>query len=163
MTDHVTEDDHRWLRQSFDLARQARENGDRPFGALIVTADGRPLFEGMNNVYTAKDPTGHAELNILRGIGNHLTPEELVGATIYASGEPCTMCSAAIVWSGIGRVVYGLSIPRQQREFDNAPTRTRISVRCAEVVGASNKPIPVIGPVLEDEIVAVWKANPPPK
>ena len=163
MHETVTEQDHRWLRQSFELARQARLNGDRPFGAVIVTADGRPVFEGMNNVYSTQDPTGHAELNILRGIGKHMAPDELAGATIYASGEPCTMCSAAIVWSGIGRIVYGLSIPRQQKEFDNAPTRTRLSIRCAEVVGASNKPVPVIGPVLEDEIVAIWKANPPPK
>ena len=163
MHDTVTEQDHHWLRKSFELARQARLNGDRPFGAVIVTAEGNPVFEGMNTVYSTQDPTGHAELNILRGIGRHLTPDDLAGATIYASGEPCIMCSGAIVLSGLGRVVYGLSIPRLQQEFDDAPARTRRPIRCAEAVAAGNKQVPVIGPVLEDEIVAIWKANPPPK
>ncbi len=99
--------DLEYLTRAVQLAADARERGDHPFGALFVTAN-RQIVEAMNSVVTAHDPTGHAETNLVRASA-HLTADQLAGGTLYTSTEPCAMCSGAIYWCGIGRVVFALS------------------------------------------------------
>lgn len=64
--------------------------------------------EAENTVVTEHDVTGHAELNLVRRASMRFEVETLEGVTLYTSTEPCAMCSSAIYWSGIGRVVYAL-------------------------------------------------------
>jgi tRNA(Arg) A34 adenosine deaminase TadA len=78
--------------------------GDYPFGTVIVR-DGEVLARGRNLGKQEKDPTAHGEMVAIR---NFL--KEHGGATLYTSGESCPMCMGAIIWCGIGRVVYGASI-----------------------------------------------------
>lgn len=91
------------------LAIEEAAQGDFPFGALIIR-NGEILARGRNLGLKEKDPTAHAEMvAIRRSLATH-GPEKLKGATIYATGEPCPMCAGAILWCGLGRVVYGASI-----------------------------------------------------
>src|SRR5690606_26380334 len=101
--------DAEFLRQAFAAARRAVEHGDKPFGAVLVSADGRVLGEGGNTEISQQDITGHAETNVLREAWRDLGAEALAGATMYASCEPCAMCAGTIYWSGVGRVVFGVS------------------------------------------------------
>ena len=96
------------LQRAVELARSAREHGNHPFGALLVTADGR-VIEAENTVITGHDPIGHAETNLVRDAGQRLEMSELAGSTLYTSTEPCAMCSGAIYWAGIPEVVFALS------------------------------------------------------
>jgi tRNA(adenine34) deaminase len=89
------------------IAEAAR--GDFPFGA-VITRNGEILARGRNLGIEQKDPTAHAEMVAIRRFLAAHGPEKLKGATIYASGEPCPMCAGAIIWCGLGRVVYGASI-----------------------------------------------------
>jgi tRNA(Arg) A34 adenosine deaminase TadA len=104
----VTADDLPHLRRCVDLAREALDDGDEPFGSLLVDAGGTVLFEDRNRV-RGGDQTRHPELEIARWAAEHLSPEERRGATAYTSGEHCPMCSAAHAWVGLGPIVYASS------------------------------------------------------
>ena len=103
----VTSADRRWLERAVALAWQARERGDHPFGALLVTP-GHDVIEALNSVVTTADPTGHAETNLIR-VAGRIDPATRSASVLYTSTEPCAMCAGAIYWSGIGRVVFALS------------------------------------------------------
>lgn len=91
-----------------DLARQALEAGDAPFGSVLVSAEGAVLFEDHNHVADG-DQTQHPEFAIARWAAENLTEEERGRSTVYTSGEHCPMCAAAHAWVGLGRVVYASS------------------------------------------------------
>ncbi len=101
--------DIEFLRITFDIANQAREKGNHPFGALLVDETGRVILEAENTVVTSQDCTGHAETNLVRIASKKYDSDFLAKCTLYASTEPCPMCSGAIFWSNIRRVVFGLS------------------------------------------------------
>lgn len=98
-------DDAAFMRLAIEEAAQ----GDFPFGA-VITRNGEILARGRNLGIQQKDPTAHAEMVAIRRFLAAHGPEKLKRATIYASGEPCPMCAGAIIWCGLGRVVYGASI-----------------------------------------------------
>ncbi|WP_328468632.1 nucleoside deaminase [Actinoplanes sp. NBC_00393] len=104
----VTETDRAHLRRCVDLAREALDDGDEPFGSVLVSADGTVLFEDRNRVKDG-DETRHPEFEIARWAANHLGTAERAAATVYTSGEHCPMCAAAHGWVGLGRVVYAVS------------------------------------------------------
>jgi tRNA(Arg) A34 adenosine deaminase TadA len=154
------------LKTSISVAWHARENGNHPFGAVLVDENHRVLLQAENTVITGRDSTGHAETNLIRLATGQFTSEELARCTLYASTEPCAMCSGAIHWSQIGRVVYALS------ELDLydiiGPSPEHLYLPCREVFAHTHRPIEVYGPVpsLEVEARAVhdnfWTKLPSP-
>jgi guanine deaminase len=98
----------RFLCEAIDLARENIRNGGRPFGAVVVK-DGAVIATGVNEVATAQDPTAHAELQAIRAASRALGSLRLDGCVIYASGQPCPMCLAAMHVTGIGEVTYAYS------------------------------------------------------
>ncbi|WP_017586866.1 nucleoside deaminase [Nocardiopsis ganjiahuensis] len=104
----VSETDLRHLRRAVDLAAEALDKGDEPFGSVLVGADGTVLFEDHNHV-AGGDSTQHPEFAIARWAAQHLSPADRAEATVYTSGEHCPMCSAAHAWVGLGRIVYAAS------------------------------------------------------
>ncbi|MBF6240047.1 nucleoside deaminase [Nocardia otitidiscaviarum] len=94
------------LRRCVELAAAALDDGDNPFGSVLVSADGEVLAEDRNRETTARDPMAHPEITLARWAAARLTPVERAGATVFTSGEHCPMCSAAHAWAGIGRIVY---------------------------------------------------------
>jgi len=101
----LTETDLTHLRRCIELAREALEDGDEPFGSVLVDVTGAVRFEDRNRV-KGGDETRHPEFAIARWSADHLTPEERRDATVYTSGEHCPMCAAAHGWMGLGRIVY---------------------------------------------------------
>jgi tRNA(Arg) A34 adenosine deaminase TadA len=71
--------------------------------------DGKIVFENENQIHTASDPTFHAELGLIRRFCSQQGTEDLRDYTLYTSCEPCMMCSGAMVWAKLGRMVYGAS------------------------------------------------------
>lgn len=101
----IQESEHKHLRRCIELAREALEAGDEPFGSVLVGADGKILAEDRNRV-AGGDQTRHPEFELARWAANNMTERERAGATVYTSGEHCPMCSAAHAWVGLGRIVY---------------------------------------------------------
>jgi tRNA(Arg) A34 adenosine deaminase TadA len=104
----LSETDLTHLRRCVELAREGLEDGDEPFGSLLVDATGSVRFEDRNRVKDG-DETRHPEFEAARWSATHLSTEERAAATVYTSGEHCPMCSAAHGWMGLGRIVYAVS------------------------------------------------------
>ena len=102
----MTDDELRQLRRCVELATEALEAGDEPFGSVLAAADGTVLAEDRNRVVSGGDPTLHPEFELARWAATHLAPEERMAATVFTSGEHCAMCAAAHAWVGLGRIVY---------------------------------------------------------
>ncbi|GEO18135.1 nucleoside deaminase [Microvirga aerophila] len=98
----------RFLCEAIDLARENIRKGGRPFGAVVVK-DGVVIATGVNEVSTTQDPTAHAELQAIRAASRALGSLRLDGCAIYASGQPCPMCLAAMHVTGVSEVTYAYS------------------------------------------------------
>jgi tRNA(Arg) A34 adenosine deaminase TadA len=139
------------LRRAIALAAESREAGQHPFGALLADAEGRILMEAGNGFHPHGDGTAHAERLLATRACVELPPESRATATLYSSAEPCAMCSGAIYWAGIGRVVYGLSEARLKAMIGPNPENLTMDLPCRQVFAAGQRLIAVEGPMLEDE------------
>lgn len=97
--------DQAYLARSIELATANVMDSGGPFGAVIVTADGK-AFDGVNRVTAANDPTAHAEVTAIRRACTELGRFVLSGATLYSSCVPCPMCLASALWARVDRVVF---------------------------------------------------------
>lgn len=104
----VTEQDRGYLKRCVELAAEAADAGDQPFGSVLVNASGEVLFEDRNRT-SGGDQTRHPEFAIARWAAEHLSPDERAKCTVYTSGEHCPMCSAAHAMVGLGRIVFASS------------------------------------------------------
>lgn len=146
------DDDLLYLRRAIALSARARANGRHPFAALVIAPSGEVLAAAENRAVGPDcDATGHAELEAVRAASRHHSPAALANSTLYSSAEPCAMCAGAIYWSGIGRVVYGLSEVRLGELTGNHPENPTLRLPCREVFARGQRAIDVIGPLLEDE------------
>jgi tRNA(Arg) A34 adenosine deaminase TadA len=148
-------DDEAFLRCAFEVARRAQRNGNHPFGAILVGLDGRVLIDAENGYLPDRDMTAHAERLLAAQASKTHAADFLACCTIYASAEPCAMCAGAIYWSGIGRVVYGLSERRLKEMTGNHPENPTLDLPCRTVFSAGQRPVEVVGPLLEDEAAAL--------
>lgn len=104
----VTDGDRVHLRRCVELAAEAVDAGDQPFGSVLVSATGEVLFEDRNRT-GGGDSTRHPEFAIARWAAEHLSPADRAACTVYTSGEHCSMCSTAHAMVGLGRIVYASS------------------------------------------------------
>jgi tRNA(Arg) A34 adenosine deaminase TadA len=147
--------DEKFLRLAFDVARRAAAHGQHPFGAVLVDGSGRVLCEMENGYLPARDGTAHAERLLATKACITCDTATLARATLYSSAEPCAMCSGAIYWAGIGRVVYGLSEHRLRSLTGDHPENPTLDLPCRKVFEAGQRPVEVIGPLLEDDAAAL--------
>ena len=94
-----------YLARAVELATENVRNSGGPFGAIVVSADGR-VFEGLNRVTANLDPTAHAEVSAIRAACQALGTFDLSGAVLYTSCEPCPMCLASSLWARIDKVYF---------------------------------------------------------
>lgn len=100
--------DEFFMRQAIALSRQAVEHNNEPFGAVLVKS-GEIVFTNENQIYTKHDPTFHGEAGLIREFCAQTGITDLREYTMYSSCEPCFMCSGAMVWVKLGRLVYAAS------------------------------------------------------
>jgi tRNA(Arg) A34 adenosine deaminase TadA len=145
----MTANDLHFLEQAIALSKQSRTNGNHPFGALLVL-DGQIVLESENSVGTTGDATGHAETNLVRLASTKFSKSDLARASLYSSCEPCAMCSGAIYWSGIGRLVYALSEEGLYDMTSDDPENPTMRLPCREVLARGQREIEILGPALEE-------------
>lgn len=150
-------DHEHFVRRSIELAAESREAGNHPFGALLVGPDGETLMEQYNTFGDYGDGTGHAERVLVTRASIEYTPEFLNGCTMYASAEPCAMCSGAVYWSGIGRVAHGMSERALKELIGPHPENLTLDLPCRDVFAAGQRKVEVIGPLLSEESAVVHK------
>jgi tRNA(adenine34) deaminase len=104
-------DDEYFMREALRQAKLAFEAREIPVGA-IVTWGNKIISRAHNQVEQLNDSTAHAEMIALTSAFSQLGSKYLPDATLYVTLEPCLMCSGALYWSKIGRVVFGASDPK---------------------------------------------------
>lgn len=126
-------DDNYYMSLAIAAARVGISKDNSPFGACIVSANGKVLGCGHNTVLETGDPTAHGEMVAIKRAIQNIDPpiynkvvdmqDNIVGTvqnkpggmfleecTIYTTAEPCPMCFGAIHWARIKRIVFGMSI-----------------------------------------------------
>jgi len=134
------------LEAAVARARKSRTEGNHPFGAVLADADGKILLDAGNTVGTEHDCTGHAETNLARLASRAYDRDFLRTCTLFTSAEPCAMCSGAIYWSGIGRVVYALSESALRGLTGDDPENPTLDLQCRVVFASGQRPVAVEGP-----------------
>lgn len=143
--------DERFMREAIRLSEQAVAHGNEPFGAVLVK-DGEIVFTNENQIYTGSDPTYHAEAGLLRNFCAAERITDLTDYTLYSSCEPCFMCCGAMVWTKLGRLVYGAS------DIDLCSTLGESGSECCQIVFSHSTHQPqVTAGVLRNESLAVLK------
>ncbi len=132
------------------LALEEAAKGDFPFGAVIVRG-GEVVARGCNLGKTNSDPTAHGEMVAIRDFVAKQPASEVSGATLYTSGEPCPMCMSAIIWCGVGRVVFAASIEALARKIGQIMLTSR---RVADAAPFAR--IAITGGVLASEALALF-------
>lgn len=149
------EQDLALLRRSITLAEQSRARGDHPFGALLAGPDGEILLEEMNTCGIKGDRTGHAERNLMTAASLKYDVDFLRGCTMYTSAEPCAMCAGSVYWTGVGRVVHGMSEKALKDLIGPDPENLTMDLPCTVIFGAGQRPVEVVGPLLSEESAVV--------
>src|SRR5262245_13747942 len=99
------------MEMALEEARAAGDRGEVPIGAVVVV-DGIAVASSGNRTRELNDVTAHAEIAAIRMASDKLGQERLVGADLYVTLEPCTMCAAAISFARIRRLYYGAEDPK---------------------------------------------------
>ena len=97
-----------FMKRAIELSQKAVEKGNEPFGAVLVK-NGEIVYENENQIYTRHDPTFHAEAGLIRRFCEETGITDLSEYTLYSNCEPCFMCCGAMVWTKLGKLVYGAS------------------------------------------------------
>ncbi len=98
--------DEQYMQQALKEAQKAFDTGEVPIGAIVVLQD-KIIARAHNQVELLNDSTAHAEILAITTAFNFLGSKYLPEATLYVTVEPCLMCSGALYWSKIGKIVYG--------------------------------------------------------
>ncbi len=144
-TDLESFDHEQHMRRAFELAREAVDRGDEPFGSVLVRDD-EVVAEASNRVVTESDLRRHPELDLAREAHREYSPEERARTVMYTSTEPCPMCAGGLRGVGLARVVYGVGADEIHEFTGGDPT-----VRAATILDETD----VTGPVLNDEARSV--------
>ncbi len=150
----MTQSEHeRFMRMAIDEAGVAAKEGNAPFGAVLVDQSGNVAALGHNQANTDFDPTSHAELKVIRDYCQEQHVLSLDGYRIYASGQPCPMCTTAIIATRIGELYY--AAPAN-------PDRALILTEKLVARAGDGAPLVVRGILEEEAVTLMDRVDPPP-
>ena len=151
----ITKNDNLYLRRCIELATEALEAGDEPFGSVLVDADGKVMCEDRNRANSV-DATYHPEIAVAKWAAQNMSPEARKTAVMYTSGEHCAMCSAAHAWAGLGRIVYISSSKQLGEWMDEIGVESTSPINALAIQDVAPN-IPVEGPIagLDEEVKAL--------
>ena len=150
--DHI-----KYLLAANEVAKKSRESGTTPFGAVLVDAEGNIIMEQGNAEKELNDATAHAERVLASRASQKFDKDFLAKCTLYTTFEPCCMCTGAIYWANIGRIVYGLTEEKLLELTGADEKNPTFNISCRVIIAAGQKDIEIIGPFpeLESELIKV--------
>ena len=148
----MTEKDKELLLRTVEIAHKAMESGNHPFGALLADKDGNILME-QGNEFTEGGSAYHAETLLLLRAARKYSPEKLAECTLYSNFEPCCMCTGALYWTNVRRLVFGATEKDLLRFTGDNEENPTFSLSSREVVEHGQKAITIIGPADDEELL----------
>lgn len=146
-----------YLKRCVEISKEARAHGNTPFGALLVDANGTIILEQENIEITENICTGHAETTLVQRASQQFSKEFLKECTLYTTAEPCAMCTGAIYWSNVGRIIFGMTEKKLLELTGSDDQNPTFDLPCREVLARGQKDIAVLGPFpeIEEEAASV--------
>ena len=145
-------DDLAYMERALAWAKKGEAaEGCSPIGCVIVL-DGKVVGEGCNETELQHDPTAHAEIVAMRRACASLEKDDLRGATLYTTLQPCGMCSMASIWTKIGRIVYGAGREDVHEMYFEERDRSTVDY----VMDAYKDDIVLLGGVLSKDCAAFY-------
>ena len=153
-----TKDDIRLLYETVRIAHQAKLEGSHPFGALLANKDGNILLE-QGNAYEEGGPAMHAEAALMFKAGKLYTPQFLSECTLYSSAEPCVMCTGAMYWTNVRRLVFGISEAQLLDLTGSDEQNPTFALPSHKVLSHGQKDIEIVGPVTDEKLISAILAD----
>ncbi len=150
----MTEMDKKLLLRTSEIAHEAMEKGNHPFGALLADKDGNILME-QGNEFTNGGSAYHAETLLLLKAGAKYSPQFLKECTLYSNFEPCCMCTGALYWTNVGRLVFGATEKDLLRFTGDNEENPTFSLSSREVVKHGQKDIAIEGPTDDESLLEI--------
>lgn len=151
-----------YLKKTFEVAERSLQKGNLPFGCILVEESGIIIEEGENTVVASGDSLGHCEINLIHKLAGRYEWSYLNNCTVFASTEPCPMCTAAIFWGGIGHIVYALSKEGYHAIAGTTNPDHLFNLSSRKLLEYAGRKITVAGPLMEEEakiLYAKWTAR----
>lgn len=140
-----------YLKRANEVAKDARARGNTPFGAVLVNAAGEIVMEQGNAEHDRHDATAHAEFVLASRASAAFDRDTLWNSTLYTTCEPCPMCTGAIYWANIGKIVFGITETKLLELTGSDEKNPTFSMGADKVIAAGQKPIVLEGPFSEIE------------
>ena len=143
------------LRTVNSIAAMAKNNGKHPFAAILIAEDAETVLLSASNISTVR----HAEIELAREAAKMYDADFLWRCTLATNFEPCAMCTGAIYWANIGRIVYGVSETELIKLTGSHKENPTLKLPCRDVIKAGFKQIEILGPYksVEDEILKLHR------
>ncbi len=148
---HFTDEmDLALLRRANEAGWRARRNQDEPYGCVLADIEGNVVAEGECHVRRTGDPTKHGEMVMLLNAINTLGVDALNICSAYISGGPCVMCTGAIYWAGVGRMVYAVDIgDADNRDTTEAGDKPTLRTGFRQILETGSRQMVLDGPYPE--------------
>jgi tRNA(Arg) A34 adenosine deaminase TadA len=146
------ERDRKLLYETVRIAHQAKEKGNHPFGALLADKDGKILLEQMND-YEEGGSAMHAETLLLFKASKLYDPGFLATCSLYTNAEPCVMCTGAMYWTNVKRLVFGITEEKLLELTGADEQNPTFNLPSHEVLAHGQKDMEVVGPAEDDALV----------
>ena len=147
----VRVDFEQMMRIALEEARASRVEGNKGYGAVVALGN-RIIARAHDTATSELDPSLHAELKAIRSAAEALHDGDLTGTVLFSTCEPCPMCASLAVWANVTAIVYGASIEETARLG-----KSRILVGAKEIVDKSPATVEVIGGVLREECLSLYR------
>jgi tRNA(Arg) A34 adenosine deaminase TadA len=154
---HDISRDKHLLKAALQVAERSMTKGNLPFGCVLADARGNVIEEGENTVITSLDSIAHCEINLVHQLAGKFDSNYLESCSLYASTEPCPMCTGAVFWSGIGRIVFALSKEGYHSVAATNHPAHIFNISAEKLLTYGKRKVEVIGPLLEEEASQLYK------
>lgn len=138
------------LYETVRIAHEAVERGCHPFGALLADKDGNILIEIGNNKDSS--PCLHAETSVMIEAGKKFSAEFLETCSLYTNFEPCVMCTGAVYWTNVGRIVFGLTESQLLECTKDHSENPTFDLPCDKVLEHGQRDMIVCGPTNDEKL-----------
>ncbi|HWR18819.1 MAG TPA: nucleoside deaminase [Clostridia bacterium] len=140
------------LKRSIEIAAESKDSGNHPFGCLLADAHGNILMEQGNGEITGHgDCTAHPETLLMRYASQRFSKDEMKELTMYSCCEPCAMCTGAMYWGNLGRMIYVCRESELMKVTGDDPRNPTLDLPCRAVIACGQKPLTILGPIIEFE------------
>jgi len=148
--------DIKHLRHAFTVAEKSFREGNLPFGCILLSPEGTIIEDGENLVITSENSIAHCEIVLINKLAGKYEREYLRKCAIYATTEPCPMCTAAIFWSGIGKLVYALSKEGYHAVANTTNPDHLFDLSSKQLLKHGGRKVEVNGPLMEEEAKTIY-------